>query len=168
MAPCRLPPELASTHQQEAVHEALGCGVGCDDASTASEHRHNRRGGRGGTHLVRAAAPALSHRHSRDDAFTPATSIYCHPSCLPQVVSFHRKTLGQTGEGHFSPLGGYSRRHNAVLVMDVARFKCGQGSSLLPTAEACVPLRLRRALVLAAAWLTVWLSGCSQGTHHTG
>lgn len=44
---------------------------------------------------------------------------------LSKVVSFHRKTLGQTGEGHFSPLGGYSRRHNAVLVMDVARFKCG-------------------------------------------
>ena len=39
------------------------------------------------------------------------------------VVSFHRGALKQTGEGHFSPLGGYSRRHNAVLVMDVARFK---------------------------------------------
>ena len=33
------------------------------------------------------------------------------------VVSFNRKALNQTGEGHFSPLGGYSRRHSAVLVM---------------------------------------------------
>ena len=39
------------------------------------------------------------------------------------VVSFNRAALKQTGEGHFSPLGGYSRRHSAVLVMDVARFK---------------------------------------------
>jgi len=33
------------------------------------------------------------------------------------VVSFNRTALKQTGEGHFSPLGGYSRRHSAVLVM---------------------------------------------------
>ena len=39
------------------------------------------------------------------------------------VVSFNRAALKQTGEGHFSPLGGYSRRHSSVLVMDVARFK---------------------------------------------
>lgn len=39
------------------------------------------------------------------------------------VVSFDRGVLKQTGQGHFSPLGGYSRRHGAVLVMDVARFK---------------------------------------------
>jgi len=39
------------------------------------------------------------------------------------VVSFNRSRLAQTGDGHFSPLGGYSRRHAAVLVMDVARFK---------------------------------------------
>jgi len=39
------------------------------------------------------------------------------------VVAFNRAALKQTGEGHFSPLGGYSRRHSAVLVMDVARFK---------------------------------------------
>ena len=40
-----------------------------------------------------------------------------------QVVSFQRGALAQTGSGHFSPLGGFSRRHGAVLVMDVARFK---------------------------------------------
>ena len=33
------------------------------------------------------------------------------------VVSFNRAVLMQTGEGHFSPLGGYSRRHSSVLVM---------------------------------------------------
>jgi hypothetical protein len=76
---------------QEAVWQALGCGVGCDTAAApGAEHRHTPRGGRGGTHVV---------------------------------VSFNRTALKQTGEGHFSPLGGYSRRHAAVLVMDVARFK---------------------------------------------
>jgi glutathione gamma-glutamylcysteinyltransferase len=76
---------------QEAVWQALGCGVGCNTAAApGADHRHTPRGGRGGTHVV---------------------------------VSFNRAALKQTGEGHFSPLGGYSRRHAAVLVMDVARFK---------------------------------------------
>jgi hypothetical protein len=79
---------------QEAVWEALGCGVGCGDthghASASHSHRHTPFGGRGGTHVV---------------------------------ASFDRAALRQTGQGHFSPLGGYSRRHGAVLVMDVARFK---------------------------------------------
>lgn len=80
---------------QEAVWEALGCGVGCGDShhetpSASQSHRHTPFGGRGGTHVV---------------------------------VAFDRVALRQTGQGHFSPLGGYSRRHGAVLVMDVARFK---------------------------------------------
>lgn len=74
---------------QEAVWEALGCGVGCGNEGGGA-HRHTPFGARGGTHVV---------------------------------VSFNRTALKQTGEGHFSPLGGYSRRHAAVLVMDVARFK---------------------------------------------
>lgn len=39
------------------------------------------------------------------------------------VCNFSRKYLGQTGDGHFSPLGGYHPGENLVLVMDVARFK---------------------------------------------
>ena len=39
------------------------------------------------------------------------------------VCNFSRKYLGQTGDGHFSPLGGYHSGENLVLVMDVARFK---------------------------------------------
>jgi hypothetical protein len=38
-------------------------------------------------------------------------------------VSFSRKSLNQTGEGHFSPIGGYNQKENMVLIMDVARFK---------------------------------------------
>lgn len=39
------------------------------------------------------------------------------------VVGYDRKTLGQTGAGHFSPVGGYHPERDAVLLLDVARFK---------------------------------------------
>lgn len=38
-------------------------------------------------------------------------------------ISFSRSALGQTGDGHFSPVGGYNKVKNQVLIMDVARFK---------------------------------------------
>ncbi|MFO0575851.1 MAG: phytochelatin synthase family protein [Polyangia bacterium] len=39
------------------------------------------------------------------------------------VVSYDRATLGQTGSGHFSPVGGYHAGRDQVLILDVARFK---------------------------------------------
>lgn len=39
------------------------------------------------------------------------------------VVAFSRKTLMQTGDGHFSPVAGYHADTDSVLVLDVARFK---------------------------------------------
>jgi glutathione gamma-glutamylcysteinyltransferase len=39
------------------------------------------------------------------------------------VVSFSRAVLGQTGDGHFSPLAAYHAATDQVLVLDVARFK---------------------------------------------
>jgi len=39
------------------------------------------------------------------------------------VVSFSRASLGQTGDGHFSPLAAYHAPTDSVLVWDVARFK---------------------------------------------
>lgn len=39
------------------------------------------------------------------------------------VVSYSRKAFGQTGDGHFSPIGGYCKEEDAILVLDVARFK---------------------------------------------
>jgi hypothetical protein len=39
------------------------------------------------------------------------------------IVSYTRKTLGQTGDGHFSPVGGYDRATDSILILDVARFK---------------------------------------------
>ena len=39
------------------------------------------------------------------------------------VASFDRASLGQTGGGHFSPIGGYHAPSDSALVLDVARFK---------------------------------------------
>lgn len=41
--------------------------------------------------------------------------------CL--VVCYTREVLGQSGAGHFSPIGGYHEETDSVLIMDVARFK---------------------------------------------
>jgi len=38
-------------------------------------------------------------------------------------VAYDRGILGQTGGGHFSPIGGYAEQDDKVLVLDVARFK---------------------------------------------
>ncbi len=39
------------------------------------------------------------------------------------VAQYSRSVLGQTGDGHFSPIGGYNVQEDMVLVFDVARFK---------------------------------------------
>jgi len=39
------------------------------------------------------------------------------------AVAFSRKALGQTGDGHMSPVGGYHAASDSVLVFEVARFK---------------------------------------------
>lgn len=39
------------------------------------------------------------------------------------VTSYDRSALGQTGTGHFSPLGGYHHERDLTLILDVARFK---------------------------------------------
>lgn len=39
------------------------------------------------------------------------------------IAAYDRSALGQTGAGHFSPIAGYHRARDLVLVLDVARFK---------------------------------------------
>jgi len=46
------------------------------------------------------------------------------PNSLSVIVSsFSRAALGQTGDGHFSPIAAFHRESDQVLVLDVARFK---------------------------------------------
>lgn len=39
------------------------------------------------------------------------------------ICAYNRQTLGQTGSGHYSPIGAYHQGTDSVLIMDVARFK---------------------------------------------
>lgn len=39
------------------------------------------------------------------------------------VINFSRQSLGQAGNGHFSPIGAYNEQANKFLVLDVALFK---------------------------------------------
>lgn len=39
------------------------------------------------------------------------------------IVDFSRRTLGQIGDGHYSPLVAYDSASDSVLIVDVAKFK---------------------------------------------
>jgi glutathione gamma-glutamylcysteinyltransferase len=39
------------------------------------------------------------------------------------IVNYSRRAVGQTGDGHFSPVGGYHVASDRLLVLDPARFK---------------------------------------------
>jgi glutathione gamma-glutamylcysteinyltransferase len=39
------------------------------------------------------------------------------------IANYSRSAVGQTGTGHFSPIGGYDAATDRALVMDTARFK---------------------------------------------
>lgn len=64
----------------------------------------------------------LAHQEALEEFRSNVLKATASSSAL-MVVSFCRSTLGQTGTGHFSPIAGYSREHDRVLVLDVARFK---------------------------------------------
>lgn len=62
-------------------------------------------------------------RHVVKDTCTSSTQKLRPSSFL--VVSYTRKILGQTGTGHFSPIGAYDEASDNVLILDTARFKYG-------------------------------------------
>lgn len=73
-------------------------------------------------------APTLSEGNEVTEAFLEtfrsavrAVSRSQERECL--VVCYSREALGQTGAGHFSPVGGYHEASDSVLILDVARFK---------------------------------------------
>jgi glutathione gamma-glutamylcysteinyltransferase len=58
------------------------------------------------------------------DDFRQAVELAASAAADPVlIVGYSRAGLGQTGGGHFSPVGGYHRRRDLVLILDVARFK---------------------------------------------
>lgn len=78
---------------------------------------------------------ADANAHSLDH-FRLLVSQVCHgarpdgsPCAVDEIpgrallASYSRQALGQTGDGHFSPIGGYHAGRDLVLLLDVARFK---------------------------------------------
>lgn len=55
----------------------------------------------------------------RDDLRAAASS----PGGLVLAASYSRRALGQTGDGHFSPVAAFHEGRDLALVLDVARFK---------------------------------------------
>lgn len=63
-----------------------------------------------------------NYNESLDQLRNDVRSILSNDHSL-MVVSFSRLCLGQTGDGHFSPIAAYHEATDRVLVLDVARFK---------------------------------------------
>ena len=91
--------------------------------------------------LLRAAGATRTRlEHARDDvpahaygggaagaglaAFREAVAdAAARPAGRFLLMSFSRAALRQTGDGHFSPLGGYHAASDSLLVLDAAKFK---------------------------------------------
>ena len=64
------------------------------------------------------------------ETFEKVVTDACSRTDAIMIVSYTRKVLGQTGDGHFSPIGAYDPYQRMVLVMDVARFKVSHFNGL--------------------------------------
>jgi glutathione gamma-glutamylcysteinyltransferase len=69
------------------------------------------------------AEVSLERAGSGEAGFRQAVREATQSSDRVLVAAYDRAALGQTGSGHFSPLGGYHSGQDLVLVLDVARFK---------------------------------------------
>mmetsp|Transcript_10409 Transcript_10409/g.28771 ORF Transcript_10409/g.28771 Transcript_10409/m.28771 type:complete len:477 (-) Transcript_10409:1217-2647(-) len=89
------------------------------DATTASDASYSLQDFRADILNVLTESPpkASASMDDDDDDTTPQNLS----SLL--VASYSRSHIGQTGDGHFSPLAAYDAATDSVLILDVARFK---------------------------------------------
>lgn len=80
--------------------------------------------------LARCNGAEATMKHGTEvtlDQFREDIKLVCSLSdSFPRTVmicSYSRRTVHQSGDGHFSPIAGYHPNRDAVLIMDVARFK---------------------------------------------
>nr|XP_017249918.1 PREDICTED: glutathione gamma-glutamylcysteinyltransferase 1 [Daucus carota subsp. sativus] len=66
---------------------------------------------------------AFHTNHSTLDDFRKYVKACSASEDCHVISSYHRGTFKQTGEGHFSPIGGYHAGRDMALILDVARFK---------------------------------------------
>ena len=73
--------------------------------------------------LVNDNAKGTTLKQSSEALFRNSILACCRRSSLLLTLNFHRKTLGQTGIGHFSPIAAYNSKRDLALILDVAKFK---------------------------------------------
>jgi glutathione gamma-glutamylcysteinyltransferase len=77
--------------------------------------------------LARCNGAATQVVRAADAGVDPLRAAVRRAATAPRgpivAASYARRALGQTGEGHFSPIGGYHAGRDLALVLDVARFK---------------------------------------------
>jgi hypothetical protein len=61
--------------------------------------------------------------HRTKAQFVDALQAACASPDHVMVVSYARAALGQTGDGHYAPVGGYDPASQMVLLLELARFK---------------------------------------------
>ena len=93
---------LERVQQKGVTLDELACLSRCNGASARTERADQ-------------AGPEALRRDVRAAAGAPRGPVL--------VASYGRAGLGQTGGGHFSPVGGFHAERDLVLVLDVARFK---------------------------------------------
>eukprot|EP00241_Pyramimonas_parkeae_P016477 CAMPEP_0114327318 /NCGR_PEP_ID=MMETSP0059-20121206/30232_1 /TAXON_ID=36894 /ORGANISM="Pyramimonas parkeae, Strain CCMP726" /LENGTH=522 /DNA_ID=CAMNT_0001456427 /DNA_START=283 /DNA_END=1851 /DNA_ORIENTATION=- len=71
---------------------------------------------------IRQDIPPLPSCHSVHE-FREDVKAACLGDGSHVIVSYSRKIFLQTGDGHFSPIGGYHPERDMILILDVARFK---------------------------------------------
>jgi glutathione gamma-glutamylcysteinyltransferase len=96
---------LPEVRERGLVLDELACLARCNGAVAVEQHASAGPTGTGGLSAFRAAV----QRAAAGQAVL--------------IASYDRASLGQTGSGHFSPIGGYHAGRDLVLVLDVARFK---------------------------------------------
>ena len=68
-----------------------------------------------------------SFRHGRGMPLHEFRDLVLSALAQPQtfvIANFFRRALNESGAGHHSPLAAYNREHDALLVLDVSRYKC--------------------------------------------
>lgn len=58
-----------------------------------------------------------------EEKFRATVQEICASDQQHVIVSYSRKQFLQTGDGHFSPIGGFHEKKDMVLILDTARFK---------------------------------------------
>ena len=132
---CCVPlPEVAATG---ITLDALACLARCNGAAVAARRAPADRAGEAVPSASESAPPEDAPAGTGDaGAMLPEAEFAefeadVRAACeagggTPRHVllaSYSRAALGQTGDGHFSPLAAFAPESRMVLIMDVARFK---------------------------------------------